>query len=220
MPTRRRPLPPHPPVRARRRRLPPRLLDITRPLGPQTTIFPGDPPVSLTPALDPRRGDPARVTRLVTGTHAGTHVDAPCHLAGLRGGVETLPLEALIGPVQVIETAGRAVRPSDVARIPPRAPRRVLFRGSPVVLPAAARALARAGIVLVGTDGLSVDPLDDPGLPAHAVLLGAGVIILEALDLRKAAPGRYELAALPLLLEGCDGAPARVILMRRRNRKR
>jgi arylformamidase len=171
--------------------------------------------VRLVPVLDPRRGDPARVSRLQTGTHAGTHVDAPCHLAGLAGGVETLPLEALVGPVQVIASRGGLVRPADVRRIAGRSPRRVLFRGAPVVLPSAARALARAGFLLVGTDGLSIDPVEDPALPAHAILLRAGVVILEALDLDAAEPGRYELTALPLLLPGCDGAPARAILRRR-----
>jgi arylformamidase len=170
--------------------------------------------VRMSLALDPERGDAARVTCLQTGTHAGTHVDAPCHLAGLSGGVETLPLEALMGPVQVVESRGGVVRPADVARIRSGSPRRILFRGAPVILPSAARALVRAGFMLVGTDGLSIDPLDAPGLPAHAALLRAGVVILEALDLENARPGRYELAALPLLLAGCDGAPARVILRR------
>jgi len=219
MPTRRRPRLRAHPLPGSTRSPVSRFLDITRPLGPATAVFPGDPPVSLSLALDPQRGDPARVSQLVTGTHAGTHVDAPCHLPGLTGGVDALPLDALIGPVLVVQAGRAKVSAADVARIPRGAPRRILFRGAPIVLPAAARALARRGLLLVGTDGLSIDPVEDPGLPAHAVLLAAGVVILEALDLSRAAPGRYELAALPLLLPGCDGAPARAVLWRSGKRR-
>ncbi len=149
------------------------------------------------------------------GTHAGTHVDAPCHLAGLAGGVESLALAALIGPALVVQASPGGVRPADVAELrrAHRSVRRVLFRGGSMVTPAAARALARAGFLLVGTDGLSIDPVEDATLPAHVVLLEAGVVVLESLDLTHASPGSYDLIALPLLLPGCDGAPARAILM-------
>jgi arylformamidase len=43
-------------------------------------------------------------------------------------------------------------------------------------------------------------------------LLGAGIWIVEGLDLRKIAPGRYDLICLPLKLLGAEGAPARAIL--------
>jgi arylformamidase len=47
------------------------------------------------------------------------------------------------------------------------------------------------------------------------VLLGAGACILEGLDLRRVDEGAYDLIALPLLIPGSDGAPARVLLRRR-----
>jgi arylformamidase len=43
-------------------------------------------------------------------------------------------------------------------------------------------------------------------------LLGAGIVVLEGLDLRRVPPGEYDLTALPLKLAGAEGAPARVIL--------
>ena len=39
--------------------------------------------------------------------------------------------------------------------------------------------------------------------------LGAGVLIIEGLDLARVPPGDYELLCLPLLIERGDGAPAR-----------
>jgi arylformamidase len=44
-------------------------------------------------------------------------------------------------------------------------------------------------------------------------LLGAGVVIVEGLDLAATDPGRYVVAALPLAVPGSDGAPARVVLV-------
>jgi arylformamidase len=47
----------------------------------------------------------------------------------------------------------------------------------------------------------------------HRVLLGAGVVVVEGLDLRAVPPGDYELYCLPLKLVGSDGAPARAVLI-------
>ena len=48
---------------------------------------------------------------------------------------------------------------------------------------------------------------------AHRELLGAGVVPVEGLDLRKIEPGEYTFVCLPLDLVGSDGAPARAILI-------
>ena len=47
----------------------------------------------------------------------------------------------------------------------------------------------------------------------HEILLGAGVIPVEGLLLADIKPGLYQLFCLPLKIAGCDGAPARVILV-------
>jgi arylformamidase len=47
----------------------------------------------------------------------------------------------------------------------------------------------------------------------HRVLLEAGIIILEGLNLQGINPGEYELVCLPLKLAGSEGAPARAILI-------
>jgi arylformamidase len=80
------------------------------------------------------------------------------------------------------------------------------------VADAGARWLVARGVRLVGIDYLSISPHDDL-MPPHRTLLGAGVIVLEGLDLRGIAPGLYQLVCLPLKLVGGDGAPARTILI-------
>ena len=71
--------------------------------------------------------------------------------------------------------------------------------------------LVERGIKVVGVDYLSVAPYQD-GAPTHTILLEAGVILIEGLDLSLVPEGRYTMYCLPLKLKGCDGAPARVIL--------
>jgi arylformamidase len=61
-------------------------------------------------------------------------------------------------------------------------------------------------------DYLSVAPYKQ-SKPTHRLLLEAGVIVVEGLDLSHVSQGRYTLTCLPLKLGGSDGAPARVILV-------
>ena len=70
------------------------------------------------------------------------------------------------------------------------------------------------GIKVVGVDYLSVEEFRKPGAPAHHVLLGGGVIVIEGLNLREIEPGIYDMLCLPLSIIGSDGAPARVVLRR------
>jgi arylformamidase len=75
--------------------------------------------------------------------------------------------------------------------------------------------LAQAGLKLVGFDYLSIDRFSSTGYPAHHALLGAGVIVVEGLDLSEVEPGEYDMVCLPLRVGGGDGAPARVVLRSR-----
>jgi arylformamidase len=80
--------------------------------------------------------------------------------------------------------------------------------------PEAAEWLVAAGLGLVGTDYLSVQRYDDPHPGVHTTLLGAGVIIVEGLNLLDVSPGLYQFICLPLKVEDGDGAPARAVLLR------
>jgi arylformamidase len=73
--------------------------------------------------------------------------------------------------------------------------------------------LIARGVRLVGTDFISIETADDPTFPVHRALLGAGIAIVEGLDLRNASTGEYTLWCLPLKIHEGDGAPARVVLV-------
>jgi arylformamidase len=77
-----------------------------------------------------------------------------------------------------------------------------------------ARYLVERGIRLVGIDYLSIEAFDSPGHPVHRLLLEAGMVILEGLDLTRVEPGVFELVCLPLPVTGIDGAPCRALLRR------
>ena len=80
------------------------------------------------------------------------------------------------------------------------------------IAPETARFLAYKKIDLVGIDYLSVDAYEDSDFPVHKILLKAGVVIVEGINLNNVKPGDYNFAALPLKITRGDGAPARVIL--------
>jgi arylformamidase len=77
----------------------------------------------------------------------------------------------------------------------------------------AAKWLVHKGVRLVGVDYLSVQLYKDAEPLTHQILLEAGVIIVEGLNLKKARQASYQLVCLPLKLAGSEGAPARAILI-------
>lgn len=210
-------------------------IDVTVPLrAGGFPVFPGDPPFRRELAASIAGGDVCNTSRLECSVHSGTHVDAPLHFIEGAGGVENLSLDAMIGSAWVadardatdhLDTTGHLDASAVDALDIPAGTERLLLRTansqlweSPefsqdfVALTVdAAEALVERGIRLVGIDYLSIAPFADPA-PTHLALLGAGVVVLEGLDLRRVAPGRYLLTCLPILLDGADGAPARVVI--------
>jgi len=206
------------------------VIDISRPLDADTAVWPGDPPVAVEPVARVERGDVASVSRLTLSTHAGTHVDPPAHFVPGGATVDILPLDVLVGPAVVVDLSGAG--PIDAARLAAAglddgeaggdgAGRRLLFRtgaadevptAEGALTPDGAEWLVERGVRLVGADTLSIEPASD-SYPVHRILLGAGVVIVEGLDLFGVTPGRYRLACLPLRIAGGDGAPARAVLI-------
>lgn len=206
------------------------IYDISLPVSESLVVWPGDPGIHITQPSHLDRGDSCTVTRLDMGAHTGTHVDAPAHF--LRGGtgVDALDLEALVGPALVVQVRGADALTADLlARLSiPQGSERLLFRTRNSERWASSRGLfdedfvaitedgahwlVERGVRLVGVDYLSVAPFAEPAA-THRILLRAGVVALEGLDLSKIRPGVYQLVCLPLKLVGSDGAPARAILI-------
>lgn len=207
-----------------------RTYDISVVISPDMPTWPGHPEVVLERFKKLEEGGSSNVSILTMSVHAGTHVDAPFHFLQDGKSVERLSLKTLTGRAYVLHLAGVKGIDAEVldsADIPPRT-RRLLLRtensqfwarnekefnpGFVGLTADGAEYLVRRGVKLLGVDYLSVAPYKETR-PTHEVLLKAGVVIVEGLDLSEVSQGRYTLYCLPLKLEGCDGAPARAILV-------
>ncbi len=198
-----------------------RIVDISRPLTPETAVFPGDVPFSAEFTMRLDRGDPCTVTCVRGSSHAGTHVDFPAHVVGLG---EPAPLEAFLGPAVVIEVEEwEAVRGLDLApglRVlfktrNSRTPHSAFDEGFEVIPEWMPEWLRSRGAVLLGVDAPSVDPPQSKNLPNHHALISAGIAILENLDLSSAPAGEAELVALPLNIPDADATWVRAVLLLR-----
>lgn len=207
-----------------------KIIDISLGISAQLVTWPGDPAVQLERVAKIEEGANANVSQMQLGVHTGTHVDAPVHFIPGGRGVESLRLETLVGRAYVCHLPRLAqITAADLraAHIPPRA-RRLLIRtrnsrywtkGDQTFhtdfvglgVEAAEWVVAR-GIQLVGLDYLSVAAWKQ-SRPVHRILLQAGVIAVEGLNLARVKAGWYELICLPLKLVGSDGAPARALLI-------
>jgi len=199
-------------------------LDISVPIAPEMLTWPGDPPVEITLVTSEYAGLQVTVTRLRLCTHTGTHVDAPLHFRPGEATVDQLPLTSLLGPAQVLdlrgmERIGRAeLGAIATARLLLKTNNSQWIRRGPIpdyhahLTEEGAQWLVERGVLLVGIDSLSIDLPGETG--AHETLLGAGVAVLETIDLSEVEAGEYELICLPLRIAGADGAPARAVLRR------
>ncbi|HEY1911324.1 MAG TPA: cyclase family protein [Vicinamibacterales bacterium] len=204
-----------------------KLIDVSVALDGNLPNYPGNTPFSLEATKRLVRGDSSNVSTLHLSAHAGTHVDAPRHFFDEGAGTEALSLEMLIGRTRVVEvTTRKAVTADDLERFDLTEDVRLLIKtansrlwNDPAFHPefigvaeSGARHLVDRGVKLVGVDYLSVEEYHKAGAPAHHILLGGGVIVIEGLNLRDVEPGVYEMLCLPLRVVGSDGAPARVVL--------
>ncbi|HXF95010.1 MAG TPA: cyclase family protein [Gemmatimonadales bacterium] len=206
-------------------------IDITVPIRTGMVRWPGDPEVRVDRVQDLHRGDSCNVSRLVLGTHTGTHMDPPLHYLADGEGLDRMPLSVGIGPARVIDILDtHAITPHELLGCEIQPGERILFKTQNsarcwktdrfvedfvALSRPAAEYLATTGVLLVGVDYLSVGPFRDDGAEVHRILLAAGIWIVEGLDLSRVRPGHYELVCLPLRIADADGAPARAALRKR-----
>ncbi|QBI55128.1 cyclase family protein [Streptomonospora litoralis] len=214
-----------------------RIVDLSRPVGPETQAFPGDREPSLersaTVAVEGYNS-----TGVHMSSHSGTHADAPYHFLDDGPRLEELSLGQFTGAAVVVEATGRADRSPITAE--DLAPWRERFApGAAVLLHTgwadhygtsryfdhpylagdAARLLVEAGVRCVGIDAPSPDstphgPHPEGDWAAHMSVLGAGGTIVENLcGLERIDFADPLFVALPIRLSSGDGAPVRAVAM-------
>ena len=181
-----------------------KIIDITRELF-SCKVFPGD----IHPAFERVRqlpGDSCNLTNISLCAHNGTHIDAPLHFVADGAAIDELSLDVFYGRCVVVELRGFV----DAGAVAPFLENeRLLLKGSGEITAEAAKTITSSAIRLLGVENQSAGSDE-----THAVLLGGGIALLEGLYLEGVEPGEYVLAAFPLKLAGCEGAPVRAVLLK------
>jgi arylformamidase len=210
-----------------------RWIDISLTLKSNMVHWPGDPLFSIERVREMDKGDSVNLSKIMMGAHSGTHVDAPVHFIKGAKGVDQILIDSLIGPARIIEIADAdTIKEKELAGHEIKKDERVLLRtrnsinkilykdtfteGFVYMEKGAAEFLVTCGIKTLGVDYLSVGGYKKNGPDVHRVLLNAGILIIEGLDLTEALPGLYDMTCLPMKILDSDGAPARVIVKARK----
>lgn len=178
------------------------VIDITREIYSGMEVFEGDPEVSLKveKTVD---SDGYSLREIRMSTHAGTHMDAPSHFHSDGSTMSDLDISRLMGHA-FLTGSFKDEYPEGT---------RILLSRKGDLDPKRAIELLRSGIDVFGTGEDSPEPEGDSEYDVHRVLLGAGAILIENLDLSDAPDGTYGFVALPLRIRGGDGAPLRAVLL-------
>jgi len=215
-----------------------RVVDLSHPIRAGLVTYPGLPAPTITPHLT-REDSRARyapgtefamdVIHFVGNT--GTYLDSPFHRYADGSDLAGLDLASLVGlraEVFHLEDAWdagrRGIRPETLADRDVRGAAVLLHTGwdrwfgareygvgAPFLTGEGARWLIDAGAVLVGIDSLNIDDTESGGeRPAHSLLLGAGVHVVEHLTNLGALPPRgARFTAAPPAVEGFGTFPVR-----------
>jgi kynurenine formamidase len=208
--------------------------DLTHTISQDTPIYPGDPQPDFEPSSTIEK-DSYNVTRIIMGSHSGTHVDAQKHFMMHGNSIDTEPLGKFIGESIVIDLSGKrnigeGITCSDLgaySKVIKDNDILLLYTGTSeywmkdqnikynftYLEPCAAQWIVDHHIKCIGIDTFSVEKYGCKEGSSHKILLSSSVGIIENLNsnLKNLSGKRVFLVCLPLLFEGVDGSPARTI---------
>ncbi|MGN8552982.1 UNVERIFIED_CONTAM: cyclase family protein [Microbacterium sp. SLM126] len=215
-----------------------RVVDLSHPIRAGLVTYPGLPAPEITPHLtreDSRvkyaPGTEFAMDILTMIGNTGTYLDSPFHRYAEGPDLAGLELSSLVGlraDVFHLEDAWtperRGIRPETLADRDVRGAAVLLHTGwdrwfgrpeygagAPFLTGEGAQWLIDAGAALVGIDSLNIDDTESGGeRPAHSLLLGAGVHVVEHLtNLGELPPRGARFTAAPPAVEGFGTFPVR-----------
>jgi arylformamidase len=211
-----------------------RLIDVSHEIEAGMISYPGLPAPVVSDYLsrEASRGRYADGTTFHIGRvemvgNTGTYIDAPFHRFEGEIDLSGLPLGRLADVEGlVIDASGRDGRAIDEVYLQglELRDRAVLVRtgwdahwrtpqygeGAPFVTRRAAELLAEAAPALVGIDSVNIDDARDGSRPAHTLLLGAGIPIVEHLCNLNELPSRgFRFHCVPVKFRGMSSFPVR-----------
>lgn len=200
-------------------------IDISQPLTNAIAHWPGDTPFLFDINFTKEQTGSVNIGKITTSLHTGTHVDAPYHFINDGEKIDELDINVFIGKCRLIDVTGHeTIDAETLMAFDLQGVHRVLLKTSvtnnpnvfpqsiPYITEDGADYLGKQGIILVGVDVPSVDPLDSKELNGHHGLHERGIHILENVMLADLSCGDYELIALPLPIQGADGSPVRAVV--------
>ena len=159
--------------------------------------------------------------------HTGTHIDAPYHMDENGETIEAVDLNKLVTSCRVLDMTQieEGITKEDLIAHTIESGDFLLFKTKnsfsedfltdfTYLERTGAAYLVEKGLAGVGTDALGIER-SQPAHETHRILMGSGIVIIEGLRLKEVPPGEYFLCALPLKIKGADGAPARVVLIKK-----
>lgn len=188
------------------------LYDISRDIL-TTQPYEGDPAPQVTVLSSIENGDAYNMSQVTMCTHNATHIDAPKHFDDDGATIGKIRLSHLYGKCTVVTIDG-VLTGEDMEELLPHCKKRLILhgRGNAYLTSSAAQVVAESGLVLIGTDAVSIAaPFDE--LRTHLELARAGVVVLENLFLEGVQDGLYTLSAFPIKLSGLEAAPCRAVLI-------
>ena len=209
-----------------------KVYDLTHVLKEGMPVYPGTDEPEFSPACTIANNG-FKETRISMLSHTGTHIDAPAHL--LEGGRELDKFDAsqFIGSAIVINCrdipeGGRITMAhlekykDDIYSVDfilfstgwdSKWGKPEYYKGYPCIDYDVVDLILKCDYKGIGFDTISVDPVDEPTLPRHKIILKKDNIInienLTGLD--KLPEGRIMFSCLPLKLADADGCSARAI---------
>ncbi len=216
-----------------------RVVDLSHPIRAGLVTYPGLPAPVITAHLtreDSRAiyapGTEFAMDVITMIGNTGTYLDSPFHRYAEGADLAGLALDTLVGLRAEVfhltdatgDAAARGIRAETLADRDVRGAAVLLHtgwdrhfgtpeygRGAPFLTAEGAQWLIDAGAVLVGIDSLNIDDTESGGeRPAHTLLLGAGVHVVEHLTNLDALPPRgARFTAAPPAVEGFGTFPVR-----------
>jgi kynurenine formamidase len=211
-----------------------RIIELSHVIRPGMTTYPGLP----TPAIAPHMTREDSRSHYAEGTefaidvitlcgNTGTYVDSPFHRYAGATDLAGLYLRRLVDVptvlVDVTDAAERGIGPEHLAGRGMQGAAVLLHTGwdtrfgtpayavgAPFLSRAGAEMLAEAGAAVVGIDSINIDDIESGGeRPAHSILLGAGIPVVEHLTHLGDVSDGARFHAAPLAIVGTGTFPVR-----------
>jgi kynurenine formamidase len=177
-----------------------------------------------------------RTTHIHMGTHVGTHIDAPSHFIQDGKSITDFKLDRFVGGCTFIDLSATPPNTEITVQMIEKAignskiHKRLVFyfnwarffgdpyfySDQPFLGNEAAAWILALRPELLGYDlAMPDNPKDGQGTgcdsPMHKMFLGAGIPLLESMNIKEKLDDEFTLIALPLMLSGLDGSPVRCV---------